>query len=155
MARTRDRPKTASRTSELASLWRGAAMIVMAFALAGALPAAASPDGPRRAGPTVIETNLTDGQWIDFSPFAFVVQFSEPVRLESTWLVDSRGGLTPLPGAGLEGARISVPMPVLVPHHYRLHYRGRAKSGAAVASYVQFAIRGCEGEAGFTDQAQR
>jgi len=130
-------------------------MTLAAFALAGALPAAASPDAARRASPKVIETNLTDGQWIDFSPFAFVVQFSEPVRLESTWLVDSRGGLTPLPGAGLEGARISVPMPVLVPHHYRLHYRGRAKSGAAVASYVEFAIRGCEEEAGFKDLAQR
>ena len=127
-----------------ACVWIGALC-----AIAGASPAAVRAPAPR-----FLEASLRDGEWVDFSPFAFVVRYDAPVRVETAWLVDSLGGVTPLPATGLEGARISVPMPVLVPHHYRLHWRARTRSGAAVTGMVEFAIRGCEEEAGFKPAAQ-
>jgi methionine-rich copper-binding protein CopC len=92
-------------------------LAILAFALCSAAPWA-------MAGPHVRATSLTEGEWVEISPFSFTIVFSEPVTLEDMWLVDFYGVITRLRLRAPSGAQIATPLPVLTPHHYRIHWRG-------------------------------
>ena len=106
--------------------------------------------GAASAAAQLRQTSITEGQWVEISPFTFTMVFDEPVALERMWLIDRYGAETPLNASGRSGERITVPFPVLAPHHYRIHWQGRDRRNNPVEGSLGFAIRGCE-EAEGTD----
>ena len=96
------------------------------------------------AEPQLRQTSLTEGQWVEISPFTFTMVFDAPVTIERMWLIDRYGDETPLNAAGRAGRRIVVPFPVLVPHHYRIHWQARDRDNSPISGSLGFAIRGCE-----------
>lgn len=102
------------------------------------------------AAPQLERTSITEGEWVEISPFTFTMVFDEPVTLQRMWLIDRYGAETQINAAGRAGERIVVPFPVLVPHHYRIHWQARDRRNNPVEGSLGFAIRGCE-EAEGTD----
>lgn len=100
--------------------------------------------GAASAAPQLRQTSITEGEWVEISPFTFTMVFDEPVTLQRMWLVDRYGAETALNAAGRAGERIIVPFPVLVPHHYRIHWQGHDRHNKPVEGSLGFAIRGCE-----------
>jgi methionine-rich copper-binding protein CopC len=96
------------------------------------------------AAPQLRQTSLSEGEWVEISPFTFTMVFDELVTLDRMWLVDRYGAETPINAAGRAGEYIIVPFPVLVPHHYRIHWQGHDRHNIAVEGSLGFAIRGCE-----------
>ncbi len=112
------------------------AILIGALALVGV-------DATAQARGLVRETSIAEGERLELTPFSFVIVFARPVALSDVSMIDQDGvsyALSPQRGAA-DSHNIS--MPVLPPHGYRLHWRGRA-GGQAVQGSVGFVITGCD-----------
>lgn len=120
-------------------------VIVVALALALAPVALASTH--------LRQASIADGAWLDISPFSVTLVFNERVTLRAMWLADRYGARIPIRLSSPQGVQIAAALPVLVPHHYRLHWSGTNARGETVESDLRFAIRGCEEREGTEESA--
>lgn len=111
-------------------------VFVLLVALAMA-PAIAS------AHPLVRDANIADGAELELSPFSFVITFARAVTLAEVVMVDQDGVRTAAPVSQGRAATHNVALPVLVPHGYRLYWRG-ADGRTPIAGSIGFTITGCD-----------
>jgi methionine-rich copper-binding protein CopC len=115
--------------------WLAAAFLAALFAMAGAGHAAA----------TMRHASIAEGESFEFSPFAFELEFSEPVQLVGARLVDQEGKETPLDLTFYRSrsAGFVIELPVMLPHGYRLSWRARGGAGPDLQGSVGFVVKGC------------
>ncbi|MGH8260096.1 MAG: copper resistance CopC family protein [Steroidobacteraceae bacterium] len=75
------------------------------------------------------------------APASAVLDFSEPARLTAAWIRKSGGQnhkLASLPSTS--SARVSVPLPPLMPGRYELSWRALSADGHIVPGHIRFTV---------------